>query len=165
MTTQEEQRLYRTAWNIVADGTLFKGAFVVLATDDADAILRTKAALGREGNAASVTVKASGEGAIELGRSEYPSDGAGESVPHVAAPPEFNSRERFAFELAARANVIAEDEDQAFRKLAHALQGKDAMAVKYLRKAVIDSEPYDNLSSYERHLMEKQFRSVRVAST
>lgn len=166
METQENRRLFRTAWNIVADGTLFKGSFVLLANGDADAIERTKAALGREGNAAAVVVKASGDECLDLGRSEYPADGSsGTTVPHVSAPFEFADRQQFAIEVAARANVVAESEDIAFRKLAHALLGKDVGAVKYLRRAVLDSEPYDGLSGYERHLMEKQFRSIRVAST
>ena len=166
MGNQEDRRLFRTAWNIVADGTLFKGAFVLLAVDDTDAIERTRAALGREGSAASIVVKSVGAEFIELGRSEYPADGAsGTKIPHVSMPFDFARSQQFAIEIAARANVIAEDEDSAFRKLAHLMLGKDVGSVKYLRKAVLDSEPYDKLSSFERHLMEKQFRSIRVSST
>ena len=158
--------MVRTAWSIVADGTLFKGAYVLIADNEHEAIEKTKSLLGREGNAATVTIKAIGDDSIELGRSEYPADDAAKfSVPHVKAPMEFSSRQRFVFDLAARANVIAEDEDAATKKLGHALTGKDVGAVKFMRTAVTSQEPIDDLSSYERHLIEKQFRSVRVAST
>ena len=159
--------LVRVAWSIVADGTLFKGAFVVISDSPEAAIEKARSALGREGSAASFTVKdVSGADTIDLGRSEYPADGSsGTRIPHVGAQFSFAARETFVFDLAARANVIAEDEGSAFRKLGHALSGKEVGAVKYVRTTVSSAEPHESLSRYERHLLEKQFRSIRVAST
>jgi len=158
--------LVKVAWSIVADGTLFKGAFVVIADDEEHAIERCRSALGREGNAANFTVKATADNCLELGRSEYPSDNSPSSfIPRVATPSSFLQRDRFVFDVATRANVIAEDEEQAFRKLGLKLSGKDVGSVKYVRTAVTDCEPLDSLSTYERHLLEKQFRGIRVAST
>jgi hypothetical protein len=159
--------LVKIAWAIVADGTLFKGAFVVFCETQEGALEKARAALGQEGNAANFTVKAVSQAdCLDIGRSEYPADRSkGTNIPHVSAPPEFTSRSRFLFDLAARANVIAEDEESAFRKLGHSLAGKEVFSVKYLRTTVSSSEPYEALSNYERHLIEKQFRSIRVAST
>ena len=159
--------LVKVAWAIVADGTLFKGAFAVFSETQEGAVEKARAALGQEGNAATFTVKDMTQtDCLDMGRSEYPADGSkGTKIPHVSTPPEFAARDRFLFDLAARANVIAEDEESAFRKMGHALVGKEVLSVKYLRTTVSSSEPYEALSNYERHLIEKQFRSIRVSST
>lgn len=163
-------RIFKVAWSIVADGTLFKGAYVVIADDEVHAIERAKEELGRESSAASFVVKASGERALELGRSEYPSDDASSFRPNevlesrVTTP--FLPRERFVFDIAARANVIASDKQDAQKKLGHALAGKDVSSVKFLNvKTCDDPEPLSGMSAYEKMLIEKQYRSVRVAST
>lgn len=158
--------LHKVNWNIVADGVLFKGSFVVAADDAADAIERARAALGREGGAATFSVKDTATDCLDLGRSEYAADRATEAeVPHINQAHHFGTPARFVFDVAARAKVIAETEEDALRKLGHALQGKQPPSVKYMRTKVEDPEPLGNLSTYERHLLEKQFRAVRVAST
>jgi hypothetical protein len=161
-----KNRLYRVAWAIVADGTLFKGDYCVIADDEAHAIERTKEAMGQEGNAATFVIKSAAERVLELKRAEYPSDAKGETPAWIAeAPKPTFSVARFVYDVAARANVIASSEQDAVSKLGHALTGKDVPAVKFMRTKAVDPEPMDALSNYEKHMLEKQFRSVRVSST
>lgn len=157
-------RIFKVAWSIVADGTLFKGAFAVLADDEQHAIERAKSALGREASAANFTLKGAGEYALELGRSEYPCTDT-PKMPSVSPSSLGFSSERFVFDVAARANVIAADEDAALKRFGHAISGKTVGSVKFLNTKVTNPEPVDAMSSFEKHLLEKQYRQIRVAST
>lgn len=161
-------RIFKVVWSIVADGTLFKGAYAVLADDETHAIERVREILGREGNAASIYIKDAGTFAIELGRNEYPAEGEKNRSPkHIAEVQNFPGAapERFVYDVAARANVIAQSEDDARKKFGQKIVGKDVSSVKFLNLKITDPEPLSEMSSFERHLLEKQYRAVRVAST
>jgi hypothetical protein len=162
----DSNRIFKVVWSIVADGTLFKGAYAILADDESHAIERVRAVLGKEGGAASIYVKDAGQWAIEMGRREYPADGSkATAIPHISSQLLGAPAERFVFDVAARANVIATDEEDATKKFGHSISGKEVHSVKFLRIKCTDPEPLSEMSSYEKHLLEKQFRSVRVAST
>ena len=150
--------LYKTVWNLATDEALYKGAFMVVGDDAEHAIQRSKDMLGPEGDAAAWRVEGVEGQCYELGRNTIPSN------PDPSRPlPSMGKRELFAFELAARANIIADSEETAFKRFGQNVSRResDGKQCKLLRTVVLERESVDKMSRFEMHEIEKNFHQVR----
>jgi len=150
--------LFKTIWNLATDEAVYKGAFAVVGDDAMHAIERSKALLGPEGDAANWRVEDVESQCYEIGRNTIPADTS------AAKPmPNMGPRELFVFEVAARANIVAATEEVAFSRFGKVVSKResDGRYCKLLRTAVLDKEEMDHLSGFERHAIEKSFRSVQ----
>lgn len=150
--------LFKTIWNLATDEALYKGAFIVVADDAEHAIERGKVALGKEGDAANWRVEGCEGQCYELGRNTIPSDtSASKPLPSLGSP------ELFAFELAARANVVAASEEIAFQRFAQSVRNResDGKYCKLLKTAILEKESMEGMSAFERNTLAKSFQRVQ----
>lgn len=150
--------LFKTVWNLPTDEALYKGAFLVVADDAVHAIERSKDALGKEGDAATWKVEVFESNVYEIGRNTIPSDtNPSKPLPSLGNP------ELFAFELAARANIVAATEEIAFQRFAQSIKKResDGRYCKLLKTAILEKESMDGMSSFERNTLAKSFQRVQ----
>lgn len=154
--------LYFVEWKLATEAAVFSGKFVAAADDDAHAIERCKSALGREGSLANFSVSRAGDVVAEVARSEKVADW----VSSACIPGEGSSTQMYAFEVGARANVIASNEKAAMAKFSHAIRNgvSDGKTCTLLKVAVLDREAISRMSASERNLLSVSFRKVAGGS-
>lgn len=151
--------LHLVEWKLATEAVVFSGKLIVLADDDAHAIERGKSFLGKEGSVANFSVQRVGEKIYEMTRNERVSD----YIPSQPVPGENMGGPLFAFEIGARANVVASCEKVARTRLANAIKaGKsDGKYCSLLRVAVLDKEQLSRMSEGERNSLSKTFRKIQ----
>lgn len=150
--------LFKITWKLATSLALYSGEYIVIADDSDHAIDRAKIAIGPEARAAQIGVEEIGTWFVELKRNETLVDA------DVYAPlPGGSTGELFAFELAARANVIASTEKKAFDRMAQAIRAgqSDGKYCTLFKAAVLEREPIDGMSRRDRHALHTNF--IRVS--
>lgn len=150
--------LYYVEWKLATEVAVFSGKFVAAADDDAHAIERCKSALGKEGALAAFSVSRAGDVVAEVARHERIVGWE----PSAPVPGESAGGQVFAFEIGARANVIASTEKTAMAKFAAAIRNgsADGRGCTLLKVAVLDREAITRMSQTERNALSTSFRKV-----
>lgn len=151
--------LYKVKWNIATELALFSGEYIAFADDSDHAIDRVKSDIGKEGGAANFSVEEVGDTVFQTRRNEK----LVEAEVYSPLPSSSVGRELFAFEVAARANVIASSEKVAFERFANSIKAgeADGKYCTFFRRAVLEREQIYEMSRAERHALSKGF--IRVS--
>jgi hypothetical protein len=149
--------LFKVEWRLATTLAVYGGTYIVHGDDDDHAMQIVRCEIGPEGQAANLSVERVGGRTFQIKRSEKLLE-----AEQYAPTPVSYSRDLYAWEIAARANVVASSEKIAFTRLSKAIQaGADGKYCTLLKTAVLEKESMSKMSREERHSLSKSF--IRVS--
>lgn len=151
--------IFKVSWKLATEIALYSGEYIVVGDDSEHALERAKTAIGPEASASNFSVEELGSTIYELKRRESL---VGCEV-YSPTPDSAMGRDLFAFEIAARANVIASTEKVAFERMCSAIKsgGADGKYCTLLKTAVLEREGIYGMSRAERNALNKSFIRVQ----